>query len=207
MIMVDINIDIDKYKLPKNNYYRTAKKKTQIVVGNTFSNSMQHYNGWLTRCGGEYKETAAFTISAGGKIFQHYDPKYFSTFLSIKKANENIIPIVIENEGWLTKEGDKFYTWVGNEYGKPDSVLKRSWRNHEYWAPYNTKQLNALVRLIKYLSDKFSIPLQTIGHNTKVDDIYEYKGVVFRSNYLKHCTDLSPAWDYNIFKNKLEHYE
>lgn len=206
--MGDINIDNVKYKLPENNYYKSVYKKTQIVVGNTFSSNMLHYNGWLTRYGGNYKKTAAFTISSGGKIFEHYDPQYYSDFLSIKNSNQNIIPVLIENDGWLTKDLDgKYFNWVGNEYTKPDLVVKRSWRNHDYWATYSTKQINSLIKLVRHLSEKFDISLQTIGHNTKVDDIYEYNGVVFRSNYLKECTDLSPAWDYNIFKNKLEHYE
>jgi len=203
--MAGIIINDTKYALPKENYNSKAKKKTQIVVGNTFSSGMKHYLGWLTRLSGDYKKTAAFTIDVNGKIYQHYDPKYSSDFLPIKIANESIISIVIENEGWLSKDEEtgKFYTWVGNEFDKPETVEERRWRNHEYWAPYTTKQINALVRLVKHLGEKFNIPIQTIGHNTKVDGIYDYSGVVFRSNYLKQCTDLTPAWDYESFQNKL----
>ena len=208
--MVETNIKIDdiSYKLPKSNYYRTARKKTQIVVGNTFSNNMNHYKGWLTRYNGEYKKTAAFTIDVDGIIYQHYDPKYSSDFLLNKKNNEYIIPIVLENNGWLIKDTDseKTLTWVGNDYNNIDSIVKSSWRTHEYWASYNIKQIDSLVELSKYLSDKFKIPLQTIGHNTKVDDIYEYRGIVFRSNHQRKSTDLSPAFDYELFKTKIENY-
>jgi hypothetical protein len=42
--------------------------------------------------------------------------------------------------------------------------------------------------------------LKTIGHNTKVDSISEYNGIVFRSNYEKSYTDLSPAFNFEEFK-------
>jgi N-acetyl-anhydromuramyl-L-alanine amidase AmpD len=206
--MIEIIIDKEKYKLPTKNYNRKSKKKSQIVVGNTFSSDMNHYEGWVTRCNGEFKRTAAFTIDINGKIYQHYDPKYSSQFLPIKKANENIIPVMLENVGWLMKdfESGKFYTWVGNEFTNEELIIEKRWRNHVYWASYSSKQLDSLVKLSRYLSEKFNIPLRTIGHNTKVDGIYEYMGVTFRSNYIKYCTDLNPAFDYDKFKNKLEYY-
>ena len=43
--------------------------------------------------------------------------------------------------------------------------------------------------------------MKTIGHNTKVDSISDYNGIVFRSNYEKSYTDLSPAFDFEEFKN------
>lgn len=199
-----MEIDNSKYKLPKTNYHRTANKKRQIVVGNTFSSDMKHYNGWLTRHNGLYKKTAAFTIDINGNIYQHYDPKYYSDFLIDKKANINSIPVVIENCGWLIKaEDNTFNTWVGNKF-IDENIVNIVWRSHSFWCEYNDKQVNSLVELSKYLCKKFNIPKTTIGHNTKVEDIYQYNGVVFRSNYQKHSTDLTPAWDYEKFKNILE---
>jgi N-acetyl-anhydromuramyl-L-alanine amidase AmpD len=209
MVETDIKIDDVSYKLPKCNYRRSAKKKSQIVVGNSFSSGMNHYNGWLTRYYGEYKKTAAFTISKDGNIYQHYDPKYTSDFLNNKNLNDHIIPVVMENNGWLINDvlNGVVTTWVGNEYNDIDTMFKRLWRTHEYWDGYTDKQIESLIYLSKYLSNKFKIPLQTIGHNTKVDDIYEYRGIVFKSNYQRQSTDLSPAFNYELFKNKLENYE
>ena len=205
--MIEINIDYTTYKLPEANYYGDINDKTQIVVGNTFSTGMNHYNGWLTRHNGGYKKTAAYTISKDGSIYQHFDPKYYSDFLITKSYSECIIPVVLENQGWLINNEGILETWVGNEYDNVDSVVKSSWRTHEYWDAYTNEQMTSLVELSKYLTDIFKIPLQTIGYNTKVNDIYDYRGIVFRSNYQKHSTDLSPAWDYELFKNKLKDNE
>jgi N-acetyl-anhydromuramyl-L-alanine amidase AmpD len=206
--MNNIKIDSTTYKLPRINFHKTAKKKTQIVVGNTFSTNMNHYKGWLSRYNGEYKKTAAFTIDKDGNIYQHYDPKYSSDFINNKKVNDFIIPVVIENLGWLINDTttDKILTWVGDEYINEETMVKCLWRTHEYWDGYTESQLDSLIELSKYLSDKFNIPIQTIGHNTKVDDIYEYRGVVFRSNYQRQSTDLTPAFNYELFKSKLENY-
>jgi len=198
-------IDSKTYILPKDNYVRTSKKKSQIVVGNTFSEGMNHYIGWLKRHNGKYKKTAAFTISRNGLIYQHYNPKYYSEFIGINKYDEITITIVLENVGWLNEINEDLFTITGKQYN--DLTTIRNWRKHTYWSNYTDEQMTSLLDLSKYLCEKFNIPLQTIGHNTKVEDIYDYKGITFRSNYTKLCTDINPTWDYELFKEKLENYE
>jgi N-acetyl-anhydromuramyl-L-alanine amidase AmpD len=199
-------IDKKTHKLNRDNYRPKIYDKHQIIVGHTSDVSMRHVIGWENRLNGKYKNTAAFTIDNKGKVFQHYDPKYYSEFLKNEPIDKYIISIVLENEGWLTKieETNQFLNWNDDIYEREDKIVEKKWRDSMYWAPYSTKQLNSLVELTKYLCNAFDIPLQTIGHNTKVDAINDYNGVVFRSNYDKNYTDLSPAFNYNMFKKKLE---
>lgn len=200
--MENLNINAKSYKLPKKNYHSVSHKKRQIVIGNTFNNGMLHYNGWLNRHNGGYKKTAAFTIDKSGNIYQHFDPKYFSNFLLGDNACKQAISIVLENEGWLTKDSNGEYKdWVGNKYD--GDVYETIWRKHEYWVPYTKEQMESLANLTKFLCKKFRIPLRGISHNTKVNDIYDYNGVVFRSNYSKDSTDVTPAFNYIYFLKKL----
>ena len=37
-----------------------------------------------------------------------------------------------------------------------------------------------------------------------VNGVEFFEGITYKSNYLKEITDLSPAWDFNNFKNKIE---
>jgi hypothetical protein len=37
-----------------------------------------------------------------------------------------------------------------------------------------------------------------------VDNIADFTGVVYKSNLDRHFTDISPAWDFEGFKNKVE---
>jgi len=191
------------YKLPKNNFINKVYKKTQIVIGNSFNNNMNHYNGWISRYE-DYKKTAMFTIDISGNIYQHFDPKYYSNFLQINNIDDRIISIVLENEGWLNKVDDKYYNLYGNEYIISHLIEYKNWRGHQYWVKYNEYQLDSLVLLCKHLCEKFNIKLQTIGHNIKVDDIYDYEGITFRSNYNKWFSDLNPSFEYELFKEKLK---
>jgi hypothetical protein len=167
---------------------------------------MNHVSGWKTRHGGKFKRTAAFTVDIFGNIHQHYSPQFYSSFFGIGGLDEHIIPVLLENEGWLTKDvaNDEYINYVGNIYNRKEPVVEKSWREQKYWAPYTKDQLESTVKLCKYLCGMFGIPQQTVSHNTKFDGIYDFEGVVFKSNYNKHYTDLTPAWDYVEFKNKLE---
>ena len=75
-------IDTETYKLTDSNYHKEVYDKTQIVIGHTFQKNMLHYVGWVYRLNGKNKKTATFTITKEGKVFQHYDPIYYSTFIN-----------------------------------------------------------------------------------------------------------------------------
>lgn len=188
-----------------NNYYQTEYNKTQIVIGNSLSSDMRHIIGWKTRLNGNYKITAPFTIAKDGTIYIHYDPKHHSDFIGIREIDRQIIPIVLENEGWLVKDlkTDSFLNWVGDIYKGSDDIVETRWRNQEYWAPYTSEQMDSLVKLCKYLCGKFNIPLEAIAHNTKAD-VENFSGVAYKSNYSKYFSDVSPAFNTTLFKNKLE---
>ena len=200
-------IDISKYKLPKSNFHVKVHKKSQIVIGHSFSKDMNHYKGWLKRYNGIYKNTSTFTIDINGNIYQHFDPKYYSDFLKKDKHNENIISILLENEGWLSKNefDGNYYTHTNDKY--EGRVFVKNWRNENFWCSYTDKQMSSLIELSRYLSDKFNIPFKSIGHNTKVDGIYDYNGIVFRSNFSKQYSDLSPAFNYELYNNEIHNYE
>ena len=201
-----MKINNQTYKLGINNYVKRRHSKHQIVIASTFSEDMNHVSGWKTRYGGDFKRTAAFTIDIHGNIHQHYPPEFYSEFLGIDSIDEHIIPILIENEGWLIKDikTDSYVNYIGNTYKRKESVIESEWRGQDYWAPYTNKQLDSAIQLCKYLCNMFGIEFQTVSHNTKLDGIYDYNGVIYKSNFNKRYTDLSPAWDYTTFKNKIE---
>ena len=199
-------IDQETYKLPETNYYSTEFKKRQIVLGNSFSESHKHIKGWLNRMGGEYKKTSMFTIDRKGNTFQHFTPDNYSDFTNNKAVDKKIISITIENQGWLQKDllKDTYFDWVGNIYKRKVKVIEKRWRGFNYWDPYTAKQLKSCVELINYLCEEYNIPKKCVGHNTYIDGVEFFEGIVYKSNYYKESTDLSPAWDYKKMKDKLE---
>ena len=204
--MAEIKIDTEKYKLSDRNYYSQKNDKSQIVIGHSSTNGMRHFIGWENRRNGNYKHTANFTIDMVGNIYQHFDPNYYSDFIGIKEVDEYVISIVLENEGWLLKDivNDRYINWLGDTYSRRGSVIDVRWRGKQYWAPYTPKQISSVTKLVKYLCDEYKIDCKCIGHNTYDDEVFDYEGVVFKSNYVKELTEISPAFNCNLLKNKIE---
>lgn len=199
-------IDDITYKLPESNYVPIECVKKQIVFGNTLNKDMKHVAGWLHRYNGIYKKTAAYTIDKDGQVFKHFDPKYYTRFFNNLDLDKKTIVILLENEGWLLKDdqNNQFITWIGDIYKQSNQVFEKRWRGYDHWIPYSEKQLESASILAKMLCNEFNIPKIAIGHNTKVDNLKEFSGIVYKSNIDRHFTDLSPAWDCERFKNKVE---
>ena len=148
-------IDTDTYKLSNKNYYNVEYTKKQIVVGHTGRKDMYHYSSWINRHNGKYKKSAAYTIDREGNIDQHYDPKFYSEFISMYDMGPFTIPITLSNVGWVQKDNinDRYYDWLGHNYIlDDDDIVNKKWRNKEYWVKYTDKQLKhrffSLIRLL-----------------------------------------------------------
>lgn len=198
-------IDKEKYCLKESNFFPVRTIKKQIILGNTYNSNMKHVMGWENRFNGNNKKTAHFTISESGEIFNHFDPEYQSSFFNDRYLDSKSIIILIENIGWLEKdEKNRFITMYGDIYKNTDNVIARKWREHEFWVKYNEKQVESALELINQLTEDFYIPKTIFGHNTKIDDLSDYQGVLYKSNLEKYFSDLTPAWDFKSFKEKLE---
>ena len=118
--------------------------------------------------------------------------------------NKNSIIICLENLGWLNKEPlkDYYVNWIGDIYkGK---VIERKWREHYFWDPYTEVQFQKVFELCKELTEKMSIDFVFVGHNTKINGAEKIKGIITRSNLNVNSTDLSPAFDFEAFTEKIE---
>ena len=106
--------------------------------------------------------------------------------------------------GWLDKEPLKnsYINWIGNIYS--GEVVQKKWRDYFIWQPYTTEQMESLVELCEKLMKEFKIDKKFVGHNTKVPGVRKYCGIVTRSNFDSNFTDLSPAFDYELFSKLIE---
>ena len=195
----------NSYILSKNNYNKIESIKKQIVIGNTNNHDMKHYIGWVNRYNGKYKKTAAFTIGIDGVVYKHFEPRYQSEYFNNLEQNNKSIVILLENDGWLTKDVEKnsFLSWLGYIYKEQD-VFEKKWRTHAYWAQYRKEQIDSAVNLVKELCNEFYIPLTAMTHNVKMNDLEDYTGILYKSNIEMYYTDLSPAFDFEYFINNIE---
>ncbi len=110
----------------------------------------------------------------------------------------------MENLGWLYKEPLQkgYINWIGNIYkGK---VYERKWRDYVYWDIYTPEQTESCFELCIKLVNEFNIDKKFVGHNTKINGIEKFNGIVSRSNYFSETTDLNPSFNFEEFLKKIE---
>lgn len=202
-------VDTKSFKLSADNYVSIETNKTKIILGHTNNHDMKHFIGWQKRLNGKYKKTAQYTISSNGSVYEHFNPKYSSKYFKYHDLNSKSIIVLLENDGYLTKESgtEGFITWLSDIYKEENDVFEKKWRNLIYWSPYSQEQLDSAIKLIHKLCEDFNIPKVTVNHNTKINELGDFSGVLYKANLEKFYTDLNPSWDFEVFKSKLENYE
>jgi N-acetyl-anhydromuramyl-L-alanine amidase AmpD len=178
--------------------------KKQIILTHT-SRYLENYLMSLKyRYNGKFKRIPHYIISRKGEVLNLLPDDGYSDYLPNKDWNKTSIVITFENLGWIHKEPLKetYINWIGDIY-KGD-VFERKWRDYFFWQPYNEVQIEKCTELCKKLFKKMSIKNEIIGHNTRINGIEKYEGVVTRSNFDSESTDLSPAFDFELFIKKIE---
>jgi N-acetyl-anhydromuramyl-L-alanine amidase AmpD len=179
------------------------KKKYQIIL----SHSSRDINNYLCslkyRYNGAYNRIPNYVVTKNGEIIQLLKNEEHSQFHSKININRNSITIVLENLGWLQKEPlkDYYVNWIGDIY--KGTVFEKKWRDYYFWDPYTEVQIDSTVLLVKHLIKEMKIKNNIIGHNTKINGVEKYEGVVTRSNYNSNFTDLSPAFNFDSLLNKI----
>lgn len=198
---------INKDYFNENNCHLKVYNKNKIVIGNTLTTKMSHIDLWKNKLNGAFKGVPAYVISTEGQIYQHFNPKYYSEIIKMGNNDREIVSILLENEGWLTKDYQKneLLTWCGNIYNKEDGpVANIKWRGKIRWTPYAQPQMDSLVQLTEYLIERFNINRYVSEHNTKILDIEEKEGIYYRSNYNINYMDVSPTFNFKEYKTKIE---
>ena len=121
-----------------------------------------------------------------------------------KQNSSKTLDICLENLGWLEKEPlkNRYINWIGNIYN--GKTFERKWRDYFLWQPYTEVQIDSTILICKKLMEDFNISKKCVGHNTKVNGVNQFDGIVSRSNYTTDVTDLSPAFDFDYFKKNIE---
>ena len=180
------------------------KRKKQIILCHTSREDEEYLASLKFRYYTKYDKIPNYVVTRKGEVLQLMGDSSYSNVFEDSNINRNSIIISLENLGWLEKKPltDHYVNWIGNIY--KDKVYEKKWRDYFLWQPYTDIQINKTVELCKELCEKFSIPNKFVGHNTKIDGIENFKGIVSRSNFNSRFTDLSPAFPFETFKTKIE---
>jgi len=86
-------------------------------------------------------------------VFTKYNVPY-------QRLDKISIGIEICNWGPLTKQGDKFFNYVGREVPADEvCTLATPYKGHTYYHNYTDKQIQSVKDLLLYWKEKYGIPL------------------------------------------------
>ena len=196
--MVNI-IKHGKFKTSKKN-----KKKSQIILLNSFRPKLQYLTSLKLRHNSDFDRIPNYFIDTDGNIINLISDDSYSNIFFDGEVNKNSITICLENLGWVNKKSlsNSYVNWIGDIYN--GEVFTKKWRDKLFWSKYTDKQFESLIILCKKLTKKFSINNNFIGHNTKVDGVKIFNGIVCRSNFENYFSDPNPSFDIEKFKKNIE---
>jgi N-acetyl-anhydromuramyl-L-alanine amidase AmpD len=186
------------------NFLNVEHTKKQIILTHTSRKIEQYLVSLKYRFNGKYDRIPHYLITRDGKIIQLLENKQTTKYFNNKTFDSSSIIISLENLGWVEKEPLKkhYINWIGDIYN--EKVVDKKWRDYFFWQPYTEIQIEQTALLCKKLSKEESINLTCVGHNTKLNKMETFEGIMTRSNFDEFSTDLSPAFDFEYFIKKLE---
>ena len=198
-------LDIEKYGNFKP--IGKQKKKKQIILCHTSREVGEYLTSLELRYNTKFDKIPNYVISRNGTVKQLLANNSHTNFFLQENINRNSIIITLENLGWLEKKPltNHYINWKGSIY--KEQVFEKKWRDYFFWEPYTKTQIEKTVELCKNIFSEMSINPQFIGHNTKINGIEKYEGVVSRSNFDTNYTDVNPSFDFEYFLNELENEE
>jgi N-acetylmuramoyl-L-alanine amidase len=188
-------IDKKTYHVNNKNRYSDIYEKKQILIASSLRKLNYHILRLQNKEQGNTKRWCTYTISREGKIFEHYDPKFYSDFINEKTIDKHIISIVLENMGSLNKTPKKLLINSLGEVCDIENVGEKDWIGKTYWEKYPDEQIKSLVKLSKHLCKTFKISKKVMQFHYYHEKTNVFNGIVFRSNYLEETGDINPFMD------------
>ena len=195
-------LEIEKYGNFK--LFHKNKKKNQIILCHSSREAQEFLASLEFRYYGKFDRIPNYLVKRDGKVLELLSPSYYSNYISEEEINKNSVTIVLENLGWLEKKPltDYYINWKGSIY--KGEVFEKKWRDFFFWQSYTNEQLKNTARLCLKLTEELSIEKRLLGHNTKVDGVENYGGIISKSNINTRYTDLNPSFNFENFTKLIE---
>ena len=171
------------------------KKKKQIILCHTSREVGEYLSSLKFRYNGSFDRIPNYVVTREGKVLQLLSNTSHTNYFPDENVNRNSVIICLENLGWLEKKplSNSYINWKGSIYN--EQVYEKKWRDYFFWQPYTTSQLKSTADLCNQLIQTLRIENRCIGHNTKVEGITNYEGIVSKSNFNSNFTDLNPSFN------------
>jgi N-acetyl-anhydromuramyl-L-alanine amidase AmpD len=163
--------EIEKgFQLSREQFIKQIQDKNQIFLhftagGPNAKNVIRYWEG------NEPRIATAYIIDGyEGKIFECFNPQYWSYHLGVKgtkgKLDKGSVGIEICSYGPLKKKGDEFFAYPNNFSSTKVDVdkvysLQREYRGFNYYEAFTEEQIISLEQLLEYLIKAFKINIQS----------------------------------------------
>lgn len=180
------------------------KKKNQIILCHTSREVGDYLVSLKFRHNSHFNRIPNYVVLRNGEVLELIPEQGYSFFFKNEKLNQNSVIICLENLGWLEKKplSNYYINWIGSIY--KEQVFEKKWRDFFFWQPYTQVQMESTAELCVKLADSLNIKKRSIGHNTKIDGITEWGGIISRSNIDTKYTDLNPSFNFETFTKFFE---
>jgi N-acetyl-anhydromuramyl-L-alanine amidase AmpD len=206
-----------------NSYYNDETfTKNKIVIHGTQGDLKQDISSLTKK---NIKTSAAFVVARDGTIYELFDPQKWAyhtgSGYSFRKdyISERSIAIELSNMGPLELNQNDLYNVVTrknksanvycseidtSQYTKLDEPFK----GRVHFASYPIEQIDALVELINYISDKYKIPKEILPENERFEKMsarkaLDFNGICTDLNFNSDKMDIGPDFPWNTFLDKL----
>jgi N-acetyl-anhydromuramyl-L-alanine amidase AmpD len=156
------------------------------------------------RYNGKFDKIPNYIIKKDGTIVKLLENIEHTNYYKEINVNRNGIFISLENLGWLEKQPleNHYVNWIGDIY--KGEAFERKWRDYFFWDKYTDKQMTSLVSLCEEVMKSMNIRKDLIGHNTKINGIQKFEGIITRSNLDSNFTDINPSFNFDNFAKMLK---
>ena len=181
------------------------KDKRQIILCHTSREAGEYLASLKFRYNEKYDKIPHYVITKSGETLKLLMDSGYSNFFDDEDVNRKSIIICLENLGWLEKKPltNLYINWKGGIYN--DKPYEKKWRDYFFWDSYTEEQIKSLTELCEKLCNDFQIEKKSSGHNTKINGIKEFNGIVSRSNYDERFTDLNPSFNFEKFLKNIQY--
>ena len=183
------------------------KKKRQIILCHTSREVEEYLTSLKFRYNSKYDKIPNYVITKDGTILQLLPNEGHTNLFTEGNINRNSVTVCLENLGWLEKKPltNHHINWKGSIYS--EQVYDKKWRDYFFWEPYTDSQINSTAELCDHLITEFNIGRRCVSHNTKIDGIQGFEGIVSRSNFNSKYTDLNPSFNFETFRKLIKYEE
>lgn len=198
MQILNLNKDIKQYPMPVTQYVQAVTGKNQIVLHGTASNptAKNVFDYWNSTA---ERVATCVVISGNGEIWQGFSSKFWAAHIGLAHGiakwnlpyydySQTSIGVEIANWGWLTKKGNKFYSWTGVEVPLDQvQVYEKGFKGNKYYHKYTKEQIIAVEKLLRYWNKIYGIPLTynekdmwdlSLNAHKKVAGIYTHNSFI-----------------------------